>query len=154
MYFYSGLLTKSESAWEQQVTAVFCSYIIASFFPLPVFAGPLRFLSQTESVTAFIGDTILLKCEVIGEPMPVVHWQRNQEDLLPNSADSRVAVLPSGALQISRIQHGDSGIYRCLAKNPASSRTGNDAEVRVLAGKKWTVQRCLFLLPGLCPLVP
>uniref|UniRef100_A0A672UIW2 Netrin receptor DCC n=1 Tax=Strigops habroptila TaxID=2489341 RepID=A0A672UIW2_STRHB len=96
-------------------------------------AGPLRFLSQTESVTAFVGDTILLKCEVIGEPMPVVHWQRNQEDLLPNSADSRVAILPSGALQISRVQHGDSGIYRCLAKNPASSRTGNDAEVRVLA---------------------
>ncbi|NXE77402.1 DCC protein, partial [Cochlearius cochlearius] len=96
-------------------------------------AGPLRFLSQTESVTAFAGDTILLKCEVVGEPMPVVHWQRNQEDLFPSPTDMRVAVLPSGALQISRVQHGDSGIYRCLAKNPASSRTGNDAEVRVLA---------------------
>ncbi|KAF1591677.1 UNVERIFIED_CONTAM: Netrin receptor DCC, partial [Eudyptes robustus] len=96
-------------------------------------AGPLRFLSQTESVTAFAGDTILLKCEVVGEPMPVVHWQRNQDDLFLSPADTRVAVLPSGALQISRIQHGDSGIYRCLAKNPASSRTGNDAEVRVLA---------------------
>ncbi|XP_066845059.1 netrin receptor DCC isoform X3 [Anser cygnoides] len=96
-------------------------------------AGPLRFLSQTESVTAFAGDTILLKCEVVGEPMPVVHWQRNQEDLFLSPADGRVAVLPSGALQISRIQPGDSGIYRCLAKNPASSRTGNDAEVRVLS---------------------
>ncbi|NWT39301.1 DCC protein, partial [Chroicocephalus maculipennis] len=96
-------------------------------------AGPLRFLSQTESVTAFAGDTVLLKCEVVGEPMPVVHWQRNQEDLFPSLGDPRVAVLPSGALQISRVQHGDSGIYRCLAKNPASSRTGNDAEVRVLA---------------------
>ncbi|NXA34668.1 DCC protein, partial [Eudromia elegans] len=96
-------------------------------------AGPLRFLSQTESVTAFAGDTVLLKCEVVGEPMPVVHWQRNQEDLPPSPADARVAVLPSGALQISRIQPADSGIYRCLAKNPASSRIGNDAEVRVLA---------------------
>uniref|UniRef100_A0A8C4UNC6 Netrin receptor DCC n=1 Tax=Falco tinnunculus TaxID=100819 RepID=A0A8C4UNC6_FALTI len=96
-------------------------------------AGPLRFLSQTESVTAFAGDTILLKCEVVGEPMPAVHWQRNQEDLSPSLGDTRVAVLPSGALQISRVQHGDSGVYRCLAKNPASSRTGNDAEVRVLA---------------------
>ncbi|XP_074933177.1 netrin receptor DCC [Phalacrocorax aristotelis] len=96
-------------------------------------AGPLRFLSQTESVMAFAGDTILLKCEAVGEPMPVVHWQRNQEDLFPSPADTRVAILPSGALQISRVQHGDSGIYRCLAKNPASSRTGNDAEVRVLA---------------------
>nr|XP_009664396.1 PREDICTED: netrin receptor DCC [Struthio camelus australis] len=96
-------------------------------------AGPLRFLSQTESVTAFAGDTVLLKCEVVGEPMPMVHWQRNEEDLFLSPADARVAVLPSGALQISRIQPGDSGIYRCLAKNPASSRIGNDAEVRVLA---------------------
>ena len=113
-----------------------------------MFAGPLRFLSQTESVTAFAGDTILLKCEVVGEPMPVVHWQRNQEDLFPSPADTRVAVLPSGALQISRVQHGDSGIYRCLAKNPASSRTGNDAEVRVLAGKNRTLLHRLFLLSG------
>ena len=113
-----------------------------------MFAGPLRFLSQTESVTAFAGDTILLKCEVVGEPMPVVHWQRNQEDVFPSPADARVAVLPSGALQISRVQHGDSGIYRCLAKNPASSRTGNDAEVRVLAGKNWTLLYRLFLLFG------
>ncbi|XP_068782014.1 netrin receptor DCC isoform X3 [Struthio camelus] len=96
-------------------------------------AGPLRFLSQTESVTAFAGDMVLLKCEVVGEPMPMVHWQRNEEDLFLSPADARVAVLPSGALQISRIQPGDSGIYRCLAKNPASSRIGNDAEVRVLA---------------------
>ncbi|XP_077202911.1 netrin receptor DCC isoform X3 [Paroedura picta] len=96
-------------------------------------AGPLRFLSQTDSVTAFTGDTVLLKCEVIGEPMPTVHWQRNQEDLTLNPADTRVAILPSGSLQISRIHAGDSGIYRCLAKNPASFRTGNEAEVRVLA---------------------
>ncbi|CAM4668213.1 netrin receptor DCC [Lepidochelys kempii] len=95
-------------------------------------AGPLRFLSQTESVTAFAGDTILLKCEVVGEPMPMVHWQKNLEDLILSPSDTRVAVLPSGALQISRIQAGDNGIYRCLGKNPASSRTGNEAEVRVL----------------------
>ncbi|EMP32058.1 Netrin receptor DCC [Chelonia mydas] len=62
----------------------------------------------------------------------MVHWQKNLEDLILSPSDTRVAVLPSGALQISRIQAGDSGIYRCLGKNPASSRTGNEAEVRVL----------------------
>lgn len=103
-------------------------------------AGPLRFLSQTDSVTAFTGDTVLLKCEVIGEPMPTVHWQKNQEDLALTPGDTRVAVLPSGSLQISRIQAADSGIYRCLAKNPASSRIGNEAEVRVLSGKKLCVR--------------
>uniref|UniRef100_A0A8C0J8I0 Ig-like domain-containing protein n=1 Tax=Chelonoidis abingdonii TaxID=106734 RepID=A0A8C0J8I0_CHEAB len=72
---------------------------------------------------------------LVGEPMPMIHWQKNLEDLILSPSDTRVAVLPSGALQISRIQGGDSGIYRCLAKNPASTRTGNEAEVRVLTGK-------------------
>lgn len=106
--------------------------IYPSFFVFPL--GPLRFLSQTESVTAFMGDTVLLKCDVIGEPMPTIHWQKNQQDLTPIPGDSRVVVLPSGALQISQLQPGDVGIYRCLARNPASSRTGNEAEVRILSG--------------------
>ncbi|XP_051030232.1 netrin receptor DCC-like, partial [Phodopus roborovskii] len=96
-------------------------------------AGPLRFLSQTESITAFMGDTVLLKCEVIGEPMPTIHWQKNQQDLFPVPGDSRVVVLPSGALQISRLQPGDIGVYRCTARNPASTRMGNEAEVRILS---------------------
>lgn len=77
---------------------------------------------------------MLLKCEVIGEPMPAIHWQKNQQDLTPIPGDSRVVALPSGALQISRLQPGDVGIYRCFARNPASSRTGNEAEVRILSG--------------------
>uniref|UniRef100_A0A8C0SEA5 Netrin receptor DCC n=2 Tax=Canis lupus familiaris TaxID=9615 RepID=A0A8C0SEA5_CANLF len=80
-----------------------------------------------------MGDTVLLKCDVIGEPMPTIHWQKNQQDLPPIPGDSRVVVLPSGALQISRLQPGDIGIYRCLARNPASSRAGNEAEVRILS---------------------
>ncbi|XP_053910908.1 netrin receptor DCC isoform X2 [Cuculus canorus] len=111
-------------------------------------AGPLRFLSQTESLTAFIGDTVLLKCDVVGEPSPVVRWQRNQEDFIPSVADPRIAVLPSGSLQISRIQDGDSGIYRCLAKNPASSKTGNDAEVRVLADPGFQRQQFFLRRPS------
>ncbi|EPQ07161.1 Netrin receptor DCC [Myotis brandtii] len=65
--------------------------------------------------------------------MPTIHWQKNQQDLAPVRGDSRVVVLPSGALQISRLQPGDTGIYRCTARNPASSRTGNEAEVRILS---------------------
>ncbi|KAM4709599.1 netrin receptor DCC [Discoglossus pictus] len=98
-----------------------------------IVAGPLRILSQTESVTSFLGDTALLKCEIVGEPMPTIHWQKNQEDLVLIPGDTRVLVLPSGSLQISRLHMGDSGVYRCLAKNPGSSRTGNEAELRILS---------------------
>ncbi|XP_032889340.1 netrin receptor DCC isoform X2 [Amblyraja radiata] len=96
-------------------------------------ASPLRFISQTESVAAYAGDLAELKCEVTGEPMPSIHWQKNRIDLQLTADDLRMAVLPSGSLVISKLQTGDSGSYRCLAENPGSSRTGNDAELQVLS---------------------
>ncbi|KAL7837960.1 hypothetical protein AOLI_G00263640 [Acnodon oligacanthus] len=98
-------------------------------------SGPLRVVVPTESVSSFMGDTALLRCEVTGEPMPVVRWQKNRVDL-PTAfdLDSRVVVLPSGSLQVSRVQPPDSATYRCLAENPGSARTGTDADLRVLPG--------------------
>ncbi|XP_077442237.1 netrin receptor DCC isoform X2 [Vanacampus margaritifer] len=96
-------------------------------------AGPLRVVVPTESVSSYLGDTALLRCEVSGEPKPVIRWQKNRDDL-PMTFDpsSRLAVLPSGSLQVSRVQPPDSATYRCLADNPGSTRTGTDAELRVL----------------------
>uniref|UniRef100_A0A671QY47 Ig-like domain-containing protein n=1 Tax=Sinocyclocheilus anshuiensis TaxID=1608454 RepID=A0A671QY47_9TELE len=95
-------------------------------------SGPLRVVVPTESVSAHLGDTALLRCEVTGEPMPVVRWQKNREDLpLTFDPDSRVLILPSGSLQVSRVQPPDSATYRCLAENPGSSRTGTDADLHL-----------------------
>ncbi|XP_056314883.1 netrin receptor DCC [Danio aesculapii] len=99
----------------------------------PSVSGPLRVLVSTESVSAHLGDTALLRCEVTGDPMPVVRWQKNREDLpLTFDPDSRMVILPSGSLQVSRVQPPDSATYRCLAENPGSARTGTDADLRVL----------------------
>uniref|UniRef100_A0A8C1PG13 DCC netrin 1 receptor n=1 Tax=Cyprinus carpio TaxID=7962 RepID=A0A8C1PG13_CYPCA len=96
-------------------------------------AGPLRVVVPTESVSAHLGDMALLRCEVTGEPMPMVRWQKNREDLpLTFDPDSRVVILPSGSLQVSRVQPPDSATYRCLTENPSSSRTGTDADLRVI----------------------
>uniref|UniRef100_A0AAZ3PCM2 DCC netrin 1 receptor n=1 Tax=Oncorhynchus tshawytscha TaxID=74940 RepID=A0AAZ3PCM2_ONCTS len=90
----------------------------------------------TESVSSYLGDTALLRCEVTGDPMPVVRWQKNREDLpLTLTPESRVVVLPSGSLQVSKVQPPDSATYRCLADNPGSARTGSDADLRVLPGR-------------------
>ncbi|XP_058473189.1 netrin receptor DCC isoform X3 [Solea solea] len=96
-------------------------------------AGPLRVVIPTESISSYLGDTALLRCEVSGEPTPVIRWQKNRDDLpVAFDPDSRLAVLPSGSLQVSRVQPPDSATYRCLADNPGSTRTGADAELRVL----------------------
>lgn len=83
-----------------------------------------------------MGDTALLRCEVTGEPMPVVRWQKNRDELpLTFDPESRVVVLPSGSLQVSKVQPPDAATYRCLAENPGSARTGTDADLRVLPGE-------------------
>uniref|UniRef100_A0A673YU39 DCC netrin 1 receptor n=1 Tax=Salmo trutta TaxID=8032 RepID=A0A673YU39_SALTR len=75
---------------------------------------------------------------VTGDPMPVVRWQKNREDLpLTLTPESRVVVLPSGSLQVSKVQPPDSATYRCLADNPGSARTGSDADLRVLPDIAW-----------------
>uniref|UniRef100_A0A7N6BTD5 DCC netrin 1 receptor n=1 Tax=Anabas testudineus TaxID=64144 RepID=A0A7N6BTD5_ANATE len=95
-------------------------------------AGKRLFL-LIPSVSSYLGDTALLRCEVSGEPTPIIRWQKNREELpMAFDPDSRLAVLPSGSLQVSRVQPPDSATYRCLADNPGSTRTGTDAELRVL----------------------
>uniref|UniRef100_A0A3Q3WKH0 DCC netrin 1 receptor n=1 Tax=Mola mola TaxID=94237 RepID=A0A3Q3WKH0_MOLML len=95
-------------------------------------AGPLKLVVSTESTSSYLGDTALLHCGILGDPTPVIRWQRNREDLpLTFESDSRLAMLPSGSLQVSRVQPLDSASYRCLAENPGSTRTGPDAELRV-----------------------
>ncbi|MED6255987.1 hypothetical protein ATANTOWER_017912 [Ataeniobius toweri] len=109
----------------------------------PLFSGPLRVIVPTESVSSYLGDTALLRCEVSGDPTPLIRWQKNREDLpLSFQPESRLAVLPSGSLQVSRVQPPDSAMYRCLADNPGSTRTGTDAELRVLPDQNlsiWTI---------------
>uniref|UniRef100_H3D9L6 DCC netrin 1 receptor n=1 Tax=Tetraodon nigroviridis TaxID=99883 RepID=H3D9L6_TETNG len=96
-------------------------------------AGPLKAVTPTKSVSSYLGDTALLECKVSGEPSPAIRWQKNREDLpVTSEPDSQLAMLPSGSLQVSRVQPPDSAMYRCLADNPGSSRTGADAELRVL----------------------
>ncbi|XP_055754341.1 netrin receptor DCC-like, partial [Salvelinus fontinalis] len=108
-------------------------------------AGPLKLVVPTESVSSYLGDTALLRCEVTGDPMPVVRWQKNREDLpLTLTPESRVVVLPSGSLQVSKVQPPDSATYRCLADNPGSARTGSDADLRVLP-EPGTTRGLLFL---------
>uniref|UniRef100_A0A8K9V1Y3 Netrin receptor DCC n=1 Tax=Oncorhynchus mykiss TaxID=8022 RepID=A0A8K9V1Y3_ONCMY len=108
-------------------------------------SGPLKLVVPTESVSSYLGDTALMRCEVTGDPMPVVRWQKNREDLpLTLTPESRVVVLPSGSLQVSKVQPPDSATYRCLADNPGSARTGSDADLRVLP-EPGTTRGLLFL---------
>uniref|UniRef100_A0A8C9QZU2 DCC netrin 1 receptor n=1 Tax=Scleropages formosus TaxID=113540 RepID=A0A8C9QZU2_SCLFO len=97
--------------------------------------GPVRVAVAMSTVSAYVGDTTLLRCDVIGEPTPVIRWQKDRRDIVLDPAGRAVA-LPSGALQFSRVQPSDAAAYRCLAEDPAEARTSTDTVLRVLPGPR------------------
>nr|ADZ44625.1 deleted in colorectal cancer splice variant 2 [Petromyzon marinus] len=96
-----------------------------------VVAGIPRVTAQPEPVSAHAGDAAVLSCEVGGEPMPGVRWQKDRANLTLDGR--RLALLAGGALLVERVEAGDAGVYRCVAENIASSRASDEAELGVLA---------------------
>uniref|UniRef100_A0A7N5KTI0 Hemicentin 2 n=1 Tax=Ailuropoda melanoleuca TaxID=9646 RepID=A0A7N5KTI0_AILME len=70
-------------------------------------------------VTAKAGDEVTLDCEAQGSPAPLVTWTKDFRPV-PSVTD-RHRLLPSGSLRLAQAQVGDSGLYRCIASNPAGS---------------------------------
>ncbi|KAL4660770.1 hemicentin-1-like [Arapaima gigas] len=75
-----------------------------------------------EEVKVVLHHGIVLPCDVRGFPRPSIRWQREG---VPVVTGHRLAVLPKGALQISRVTMGDSGTYQCLAQNEAGTAVGS-----------------------------
>ncbi|XP_063702711.1 tyrosine-protein phosphatase Lar isoform X2 [Culicoides brevitarsis] len=61
-----------------------------------------------------IGHTAVLQCKATGNPIPKIHWYRDQKRLDMN--DPRYT-LQDGNLQISNSQEDDKGKYECVAEN-------------------------------------
>ncbi|XP_061409815.1 neogenin isoform X10 [Lethenteron reissneri] len=96
-----------------------------------VVAGVPRVTVQPEPMSAHVGDAAVLSCEVGGEPMPGVRWQKDRANLTLDGR--RLALLAGGALLVEHVEAGDAGVYRCVAENIASSRASDEAELEVLA---------------------
>ncbi|XP_060640690.2 leucine-rich repeat and immunoglobulin-like domain-containing nogo receptor-interacting protein 3 isoform X2 [Anolis sagrei] len=90
-----------------------------------------------QRVTALEGQPVSFLCRAEGQPPPEVRWVSPQHRLVPaqsgsgNSGGGRVAVLPSGTLEIRHAQLQDSGTYICVASNAG----GNDTYFASLAVK-------------------
>ena len=89
------------------------------------------------------GDTLNLTCQVSGTPVPAVTWQKDGVDII---TDNRTVELENmnGSnfiLQISDLEEGDTGVYRCSISNLA----GNDSrEITVeMHTKGWYIYQHL-----------
>ncbi|XP_040888750.1 matrix-remodeling-associated protein 5 [Toxotes jaculatrix] len=84
-----------------------------------VAASPPRIQDKDQNtVRVFYGETITLRCNSKGEPMPVNTWISPTNRLISPVLD-KYQVLDDGALVIQKVQRSDGGNYTCMARNGA-----------------------------------
>ena len=57
------------------------------------------------------------RCEAEGEPGPAISWYKNGELIVP----SEYFLIEAASLKVLGLVKTDSGVYQCLAENPAGS---------------------------------
>ncbi|KAM9461506.1 neogenin 1a isoform 1-T1 [Clarias gariepinus] len=92
-------------------------------------AGMLRFSGQPEAASVRLGESHVFSCEVNADLVSFIRWERDKE---PVPLDRRVYTLPSGALVISNATEVDAGLYRCVLENSGSTKSSDEAELRVV----------------------
>ncbi|KAK6110510.1 Immunoglobulin I-set domain family protein [Brugia pahangi] len=77
-----------------------------------------------------VGENVVIKCSVSGNPPPKVTWTRQDGQKMPTRATSK-----DGQLRITRVTMNDSGIYECTASNNVGIDAHDTIEVLVQANQ-------------------
>jgi len=81
-------------------------------------AGHIQLDFEMKNVTKYLGETIRLKCEISGNPIPHYTWY--QENRQVTERDKRFQVRPTewgSKMRISNLVPSDSGFYTCRGQN-------------------------------------
>ncbi|XP_042336047.1 leucine-rich repeat and immunoglobulin-like domain-containing nogo receptor-interacting protein 3 isoform X2 [Sceloporus undulatus] len=95
---------------------------------------------RLQQVTAYEGQSVSFLCRADGEPAPAISWVSPQHRMISSKSNGRVAVLPSGTLEIRYAQVQDSGTYICIASNAG----GNDTYFATLMVKGHLAEGALY----------
>lgn len=80
-----------------------------------------RFINNMRAETlGDYGSQVVLPCDVIGEPMPIIKWYKNVQEI----QDKGYEVQEDGSLLIKRLATHDSAMFQCVARNEAGEQSG------------------------------
>ncbi|XP_029306304.1 LOW QUALITY PROTEIN: immunoglobulin superfamily member 10 [Cottoperca gobio] len=69
-------------------------------------------------IRVFYGETVTLRCNAKGEPMPVITWISPTNRVISPALD-KYQVLDDGTLVVQKVQRFDGGNYTCMSRNNA-----------------------------------
>ncbi|XP_066989583.1 neogenin isoform X3 [Macrobrachium rosenbergii] len=101
--------------------------ILSSTAKLSVVALP-KFDDQPEDMTVFEGERARFACAINGNPPSSITWFKNSHLL---ELDSRMTLLPSGALEIENVAKSDEGKYYCQARSLDKTKVSREANLKV-----------------------
>lgn len=84
------------------------------------FVVPPTFTKVPVSQTIPTSQTVRFDCEVESNPASSIYWVKDGEQLYING---RIKLKPGNTLVVSHTVTSDSGIYQCVASNPAGVNT-------------------------------
>ena len=101
--------------------------VVRAGFP-PIFKQKIRDKAYD------VGDSCTLRVHVVGNPMPLLSWYRNEE-LLSEGGRVRIVRADDGrhSLTVLQTKPNDFGVYKCVARNKYGTVT---CRARMLCGGK------------------
>ncbi|KAK7084454.1 putative aminophospholipid-translocase, partial [Halocaridina rubra] len=90
-----------------------------------------KFEDQPEDMKVFEGERARFACAIDGKPPPTITWFKNSHLL---ELDSRMTLLPSGALEIENVARTDEGKYYCRATSIDKTKVSQEANLEVKEG--------------------
>ncbi|KAL9989079.1 hypothetical protein ACROYT_G003587 [Oculina patagonica] len=82
---------------------------------------PPRVTVDYDEIPVILGETLVLRCAVVGVPIPTITWMKNNK---PLQISDRISISDDGGeLVIRDAVPQDVGDYQCVGKSPAGSAT-------------------------------
>lgn len=82
-------------------------------------SDPPRILDKdSKTVKVFYGETVTLRCNAKGQPVPVITWISPTNKVISPALDKH-QILDDGTLVVQKVQRFDGGNYTCMARNSA-----------------------------------
>lgn len=96
------------------------------------FKGLPGFEKEPQDTMVYPGQIAYLSCTLLTTSSSlIIQWLKDEHPLII-STDSRMTILPSGALEIDNVKMKDVGSYRCNASSYGQYRLSNKAQLGLL----------------------